>query len=339
MAFNLSDGNQLHSVEDLKKFLKKDNSEVFQYHVGPDHNHFSDWIKHELHDPELADKLNRAKTPSQFLAAIEAKEKTKILTNNIGSLKDMLEESRKRLRAQEQILVELEGTLGSDDDDDEDGDGDHDDDSEEEEGGPELSDDMLRSIEQESLKFLAQKEEETRTETFAPVQKDLEGPSQVFEAIPLHELKQSTTDLPEEFKNLGRDFESDSIGPEPEPDPIQPQPEPQPDPLEQDILQEALTASAKKSGFKAMLQRLYKRNKSKESDVLANIPLPSESSTRTQNALLHLMVTECKGLIDEGRIEDAKSKYMELRNEFNDIDYDVKMQFQKDVLDIYNKLK
>ena len=70
--FRLSDGSLLKDVSDLKKFLRKDDDELFFSHVDGERNDFYNWVNDCMLDKELAAAIKDSKDPDSMLSAIES---------------------------------------------------------------------------------------------------------------------------------------------------------------------------------------------------------------------------------------------------------------------------
>lgn len=55
--FHCTNGEKYSNLEELRKGLKKMNSEHFNFHVGQKHNHFANWIYDCVGDVKLADTI------------------------------------------------------------------------------------------------------------------------------------------------------------------------------------------------------------------------------------------------------------------------------------------
>lgn len=70
-AFHLDDGTSIHSLKELHDALDQMSDETFNHHVGPDHNHFADWLRHEF-DDRLANMAAMCTTQAQLQRVINA---------------------------------------------------------------------------------------------------------------------------------------------------------------------------------------------------------------------------------------------------------------------------
>ena len=68
--FKLENGIELKSLKDLADYLPKMDDQVFKNHVGENYNHFADWVRGNLKDAQIADKLMQAKTKDAMVQAL-----------------------------------------------------------------------------------------------------------------------------------------------------------------------------------------------------------------------------------------------------------------------------
>jgi hypothetical protein len=64
--FILCNGKPIKNIKELADMIENMEDNVFNYHVKPDHNDFSAWIKDIFKDVELAEKLKAAKDKKHF---------------------------------------------------------------------------------------------------------------------------------------------------------------------------------------------------------------------------------------------------------------------------------
>lgn len=69
-CFWLTDGQILNSLLALRDALENMNEEVYRYHVGNDHNDFSDWVGAVLCDEDCARDLESANTPQSAKSVV-----------------------------------------------------------------------------------------------------------------------------------------------------------------------------------------------------------------------------------------------------------------------------
>ncbi len=64
--FILCNGKPVKNVKELADIMDEIEDHVFSYHVRPEHNDFSAWVKDIFNDVELAEKLAGAKDRKSF---------------------------------------------------------------------------------------------------------------------------------------------------------------------------------------------------------------------------------------------------------------------------------
>ena len=69
-CFLLENGIALKSMKDLAEYLPSMDDDMFGKHVGDNYNHFADWVRGVFHDDDLADRMAKARTRSELLAAV-----------------------------------------------------------------------------------------------------------------------------------------------------------------------------------------------------------------------------------------------------------------------------
>lgn len=69
--FYLADGGVLRSRKDLEIASSEMSKQVFDHHVGPGWNDFSDWANNCLKEVELAAKLKKVRSPQELQAALK----------------------------------------------------------------------------------------------------------------------------------------------------------------------------------------------------------------------------------------------------------------------------
>ncbi len=62
-AFILIDGRSLVSINELADALEKMSDDVFYYHVTPERNDFSNWIKDVFKIKDLGEKVSKGRNP------------------------------------------------------------------------------------------------------------------------------------------------------------------------------------------------------------------------------------------------------------------------------------
>lgn len=56
--FRTTDGKSLKNLIELACYLKACGDEAFKYHVSKEHNHFSNWVAHNVLDKDLANQMS-----------------------------------------------------------------------------------------------------------------------------------------------------------------------------------------------------------------------------------------------------------------------------------------
>ena len=84
--FYLSNGQALKNLEDLKNFLRKNDSGTFSSHVSGQRNDFYNWIKFALEDNTSAEKTLHKTSPADMLESLESRVnfKSEILSKELN---------------------------------------------------------------------------------------------------------------------------------------------------------------------------------------------------------------------------------------------------------------
>jgi hypothetical protein len=69
--FKLKSGGELKSLNELRKALSYMTDEEFSHHVNQERNDFATWARETLQNPELADKISKAKTKADLQAILQ----------------------------------------------------------------------------------------------------------------------------------------------------------------------------------------------------------------------------------------------------------------------------
>ncbi|MFP4567442.1 MAG: hypothetical protein ACLFN8_00710 [Candidatus Woesearchaeota archaeon] len=70
--FNLSNGETISSIRELKEKLKSMSDAVFYHHVNDHRNDFANWVDHVFHNNELANKLREARSKDDLLRILNS---------------------------------------------------------------------------------------------------------------------------------------------------------------------------------------------------------------------------------------------------------------------------
>jgi hypothetical protein len=70
-AFYFADGSYAENLEQLYQRIRGLETRLLLKHLTGGKNDFALWVRHVVRDEELASRLERCKTPSQTLAAID----------------------------------------------------------------------------------------------------------------------------------------------------------------------------------------------------------------------------------------------------------------------------
>jgi hypothetical protein len=70
-SFKLDSGEEIRTIGELKKMVKQMDDVTFRHYVGEDYNKIAEWVKKELHNDELADKINNMHEKNKLLEALE----------------------------------------------------------------------------------------------------------------------------------------------------------------------------------------------------------------------------------------------------------------------------
>jgi hypothetical protein len=70
-SFKLDSGKEIRTIGELKKMVKQMDDVTFKHYVGEDYNKIAEWVKKELHNDELADKINNMHDKNKLLEALE----------------------------------------------------------------------------------------------------------------------------------------------------------------------------------------------------------------------------------------------------------------------------
>lgn len=65
--FWVCDGSILKNLDELLKFLKATNNDVYAYHVNQEKNDFSNWMKDVIGDIKLAGDISKAKNKREAI--------------------------------------------------------------------------------------------------------------------------------------------------------------------------------------------------------------------------------------------------------------------------------
>ena len=68
--FKLRNGQELKSLNDLRKALSYMNDEEFSHHVNQERNDFATWVKEALQNAELYEKIKNVRTKEELLAVL-----------------------------------------------------------------------------------------------------------------------------------------------------------------------------------------------------------------------------------------------------------------------------
>ncbi len=72
-AFNVHEGNSIHSLYDLAETLKSMPTESFKHHVSETKNDFASWVRDVFEDSVLAARLSSRKTRTAMENAVRAR--------------------------------------------------------------------------------------------------------------------------------------------------------------------------------------------------------------------------------------------------------------------------
>jgi hypothetical protein len=70
--FKLENGENIKTIGELKKMVRQMDDAAFHHYVGEDYNKIADWVKKELHNDELAQKLYNIHEKNKLLEALES---------------------------------------------------------------------------------------------------------------------------------------------------------------------------------------------------------------------------------------------------------------------------
>lgn len=71
-AFRLTSGQELKSLNELRKALSYITDEEFSHHVNAEKNDFASWARNTLKNAELADKISQARTKEELQAILQS---------------------------------------------------------------------------------------------------------------------------------------------------------------------------------------------------------------------------------------------------------------------------
>lgn len=68
--FRLENGMELRGVKELKDYIPNMDEQIFNNHVGPNYNHFAEWIRGVFHNEDLANKLANSHSKDEMMRVL-----------------------------------------------------------------------------------------------------------------------------------------------------------------------------------------------------------------------------------------------------------------------------